>query len=337
VADAKRLLAEFERAGGAPDAIRLERDLILVQQGVVGEADTRLRATVDPNHADARFVLEALARGYMASERWAEAGQACQFWRGIEPDAPWAWLWGGLVAERLSHLELAGELYGRAHELAPDDRDARISVARIALRRRNPSAAAPHFEWAVARDPDDSEALLGLAQSHLDGGRIAQAVPLIERVLSRDPDSAAAAALRGRAALEAGDPPAAEPLLRRALATNSTDSESLHLLVLCLRAQRKDTEADHLGRKLEALDRDLRRLGELERKFNPRLADPGPYHEAGVIALRVGRTRQGVNYLETALRLDPEHRPTHAAVAAYFRAQGRLDLAEIHQARADKP
>lgn len=336
-ADAKRYLAECEQRGGSADAIRLERDLMLVQQGVIGDTDMRLRATVGPDDPDVALVLEALARGYILAERWADARQACEFWRAVEPEAPWAWLWGGWVCERMVQVDQAAEFYQRALELAPDDRDAHVAVARVQLRQRNPSGAAPHYERVLARDPDDAEALLGLAQCRIESGRAADAVPLIERALKRDPASNLAMALRGRAAMEVGDSAGAERWLRSAVQAEPGDAEALHVLILALRAQRKDEEAAQLARRLDDLQRDLRRLTDLMRMIGPQLADAGPCCEAGVIALRVGRTKQGLNLLEDALRRKGDHRPVHAALADYYRQSGRLDLAEVHQNLADKP
>lgn len=335
-ADAKRYLAEYERLGGTAATIRLERDLLLVQQGVMGEADVRLRATINPDHPDVRFVLEALARGYMLTDRWADARQACELWRAVEPDAPWAWLWGGWVSERMIQVEQADEFYRRALELAPDDRDARVAFARVQLRQRNPAAAAPIYEWVLAHDPNDIEALLGMAQCRIEGGRVAEAVTLIELVLSREPTSNLAKRLRGQAAMESNDPAAAEHWLRLVNDAEPGDAEALHLLVLSLRAQRKDVEAGQFARKLESLQQDLRRLTELIRMIGPQSADAGPSFEAGVIALRIGRTQQGLNLMQDALRRKGDHRPTHAALAAHFRQTGRLDLAEIHQSLAEK-
>ncbi|MBX9628456.1 MAG: hypothetical protein K2X82_31960, partial [Gemmataceae bacterium] len=158
VADAKRLLGEFERRGGDAGAVRLERDLLLVQQGVLGEADVRLRMAVGPGHPDVGLVLEALARGYVLAERWADARQACELWRAVEPDAPGGWLFGGWVAERMAQAEQAAEFYARAVDLAPADRDARVAFARVLVRQRNPGAAAAHYESVLADAPDDAEA-----------------------------------------------------------------------------------------------------------------------------------------------------------------------------------
>src|SRR5262245_6155353 len=336
-ADARRYLAAYEQRGGAADLIRLERDLLLVQQGVIGEADARLRETVTPDHPDVRLVLEALARGYILAERWADARQACELWRAVEPDAPLAWLWGGWVCERMVQVEQAAEFYGHACELTSDDRDVRVAVARVQLRQRDPSAAGPNFEWVLAREPDDAEALLGLAQCRIETGRATDSVPLIDRVLSRDPTSNLAMSLRGRAAMESSEPAGAERWLRPVVQAVPGDAEALHQLVLSLRAQHKDEEAAQLARRLDDLQKDLRRLTELMRLIGPQLADSAPCCEAGVIALRIGRTQQGLNLLEDALRRKGDHRPVHTALADHYRRSGRLDLAEVHQSLADKP
>lgn len=333
-ADAKKFRAECERLGGETDATRLERDLLLIQQGQLGEADARLRATVGPDHPDAPLILEALARGYITAERWADARQACELWLALQPDHPWPWLWSGWVAERLGDAK-AADRFQHALELDPDDVPTRLSVARALARQRDPAAAAAHYEWVLARNPNDAEALLGLAQCRLEQGRAGDAVPLVDRVLGTDPASPPALALRGRAAVELGDAAGAERWLRRALLAEPGDAQSLHLLVLSLRAQRADAEADRLARQLESLQNDLRRLTELMRLVGGGRADAAAYAEAGAISLRVGRTEQGVGLLTESLRRPGDHRAAHAALADHYRRAGNAALARYHQNSAE--
>ncbi len=336
-ADAARFLGRCEKWGGAAAAIRLERELVRVQRGEIGEIDVRLRTTVDPDHPDVAFVLEALARGYVTAERWADARQACELWRAIQPDHPWPWLWGGLVAERQAQSEQAAEFFRRAHDLDPEDREPRLALAGVLVRMRNAAEAAPHYEWLLARDPDDAEALLGLARCRIEAGRAAAAVPLIERAERKGPAVSVVGVLRGRVLMEANDAAGAERWLRDAVRADPGDPEALYQLVACLRAQGKGTEAEPLAARLEEVRRDLRRLTELLKLIGPALADAGPCHEAGVIALRLGRARQGVNLLADALRRKGDHRATHAALAAYYRQAGELGPARHHQQLADTP
>lgn len=335
--EAKRYLAEYERLGGRPEVVQLERDLILVQQGIVGEIDYKLRATIGPDHPDVGFVLEALARGYLATERLADARQACELWRAVEPDHPWPWLWGGWVCERMAQYDLAGELYSRACERAPEDRDPHVALGRVLLLQRKPNEAAPHYEWLLARDPADPDGLIGLAHCWIESGRSPAARPLLEQALRREPSPEAAYVLMGRVAYETDDAAGAEPWLRRAVQVEPGNTEALHLLVMCLRAQGKEAEAELLARRLEELKTDLRRLHELLRRIGPGRDGGDLCLEAGRIALRVGRTQQGVRLLQDALRRNGNHRAAHTALAEHYRRIGKHEHALAHQHFAEQP
>jgi tetratricopeptide (TPR) repeat protein len=337
LADAERYLGECEKTGGDATAIRLERDLAAVERGELGEIDAHLRSTIGPDHPDVGFVLEALARGYLAADRLADAREACELWQKVDPTHPWPWLWSGWVCERMTQWDQATDLFRHALELHPDSRDAHVSLARALLRRRHADDAVEHFDWAIARDRSDVAAELGLAECRIEQGRAGEAVPLIEDALHREPSSAAALYLRGKAASALGDAGGAENWLRGSLALHPGHAEALHLLIATLRAQRKDGEADELAPKLEQLRADLQRLSDLLRLIGPKLQEAGPCHEAGVIALRLGRTKEGVNLLKEALRRKGNHQPTHAALAAYYRENGPAHLAELHQGLAGQP
>jgi tetratricopeptide (TPR) repeat protein len=155
-------------------------------------------------------------------------------------------------------------------------------------------------------------------------------------VLKDDPASALGLFLRGKAALQQHDAAAAQHWLERAVGEAPHDAEALHQLILALRAQRKHAEADRLAPRLEAVRKDLNRLHDLVRAIARNPEDVRPRHEAGVIALRLGRSDEGVRWLEGALRARGDHRPTHAALAEYFRLR-RDPRAEYHQQLAQTP
>ena len=335
--DAERFLGECEKTGGSATAIRLERDLATVQRGELGEIDHHLRATIDPDHPDVGFVLESLARGYLAADRLAEAREACELWKKVDAAHPWPWLWQGWISEHLTQWDQATECYRRALALAPDSRDTRVALGRALVRRRQAAEAAEHLEWVLARIPEDSGAQLALAECRIEQGRSREAVLLSDRVLEREPGSPAALFMRGKAASVLGDDAAAEAYLHRALAAKPGNSEALYLFILSLRAQQKGAEAEQLAPRLESLHKDLQRLTELLSAIGPRHDDAAAFHEAGVIALRVGRTKEGVNLLRDALRRKGNHQATHAALAEYYRENGPSHLAEQHQRLARLP
>lgn len=60
-------------------------------------------------------------------------------------------------------------------------------------------------------------------------------------------------------------------------------------------------------------------------------------YEAGMIFLRNGFTQDGLRWLYTALDADPNHRPTHQALADYFERTGEEAQARHHRRFLDKP
>ena len=334
--DAEQFLKRCQQLGGVTDATRLEWDLLRVQQGELADVHTRLRMTITPDHPDAPFVLEALARGYLKCDRLRDVVEACDLWISRQPDHPWPWLWRGGVFERLDNYHQALADYRRALENAPEDRDVRLALGALFLRARQPVAAVEHFQYLLNRSPEDHEALLGLAACRIEQGQSEDAVPLLERVLANDPTLTRGLFLRGKAALELGDATGAEHWLTRAVRQAPDDPEELHQLILALRSQGKDAEADRLAPRLEALRQDLARLNELIRAVARHPDDAQPRYEAGVVALRLGRTDEGVRWLESALRARGDHRPIHAALAEHFRRQGD-SRAELHHRLAETP
>src|SRR5262249_6071479 len=155
----------------------------------------------------------------------------------------------------------------------------------------------------------------------IEQGRPDDALPLVERVLATAPPPARALFLRGKAALDRRDAAGAVSWLTRAVEAAPDDPAALHLPTLALRADGRHEEADRLTPRLEALRRDVARLNELVREAARAPEDARPRHEAGVLALRIGRTDEGVRWLRAALRARGDHRATHAALAEHY---GRL-------------
>jgi tetratricopeptide (TPR) repeat protein len=336
-AEAERYLERSQQLGGVTDSTRLEWDLLRVAQGDVGGIDLRLRASITPDHPDALLVLEALARGYFRAERLADAREACTLWLTREPDHPWPWLWRGQLAERLNYLEMALEDYHRAVQNDPEDREARLALGGLLLRKKQADDATEHFESILARTPDDVTAQIGLAACRIGLGHAPEAVPLLDHALEQNPKSEQALLLRGKAALEQDQPEKAERWLRQAVGLAPYDSEAVYQLAQALRALNKDEEAARLNKRVEQLRKDNARLEELERMIVRQPDDPRARHEAGVLSLRMGRTEEGVRLLHSLLRLKGDHRDTHAVLADYYRQKDDVQRAEYHRSLAEDP
>ena len=61
--------------------------------------------------------------------------------------------------------------------------------------------------------------------------------------------------------------------------------------------------------------------------------DPAPASEIGALLLQIHQERQGLYWMDQALVRDPDHQPTHKALAEYFEKKGDAERAALHRRR----
>jgi predicted Zn-dependent protease len=243
-------------------------------------------------------------------------------------------VWRAEAQERLLHIEEALAAYRRAVELSPDQDDARLHFAELLLRARRPQEAARHLEVLRQRQPDNTTVLLGLARCRWLQGQAEEARALLDGALAEDPDNAGLLAERGRFDLESGRVREAEPRLRKAVALAPYDRETVYSLSQCLQHCGKAAEAKACVKKMEEIDAQLARLDVVLGKIRAAPNDAGLRHEAGMIFLQSGQAKEGLRWLESALRIDPLYPPTHRALADYFDKVGAPAQASLHRSMA---
>ena len=330
-ADAGRYLERCQQLTGVTDATRLEWDLLRVQQGDTSGIDSRLRATTGPDHPDALFVLEALARGYIRLERPSDALEACDLWQARDPGQPWPYVLRGHIFERLSLLDRAEAEYRTAVMAAPELADARVALGELLLRQRQPAAAAEQFDVVLTRDSNHLDAVLGLATCRIEEGRPGEAAMLLDRVLDHDPALARALFLRGKTAMQLEAPAQAVGWFREAVRVAPSDPEAVYQLAQAYRAVGAEAEATAATRRADQLHADVKKLDDLIRQIARAPDDAHARHEAGVLALRLGRIADGLRWLNGLLVLKGDHRATHAVLADHYRQTGDRERAEHHQ------
>jgi Flp pilus assembly protein TadD len=274
---------------------------------------------VEQGHPDTPLLLDALTRGYLRQYRLGEARACLNRWLEGEPDNAQALCLEGLFHLDYSHARTAAEAsYRRALERDPEHEEARLGLAVALIEGRKYAEAAEHFEHLRRCQPDNLSVQVGLAECRSALGETDEAARLVEGVLERQPELAPALALRGRLALEGGDPAGAEPWLRRALAREPSNHRALYALVQCLRQNGKEAEAKRRQRQLEQMEEDLDRFNEIVTKeMLKRPRDPELHTTLGRLLLRGGHREEGLHWLHSALRLDPQYAPARRALAEY--------------------
>jgi tetratricopeptide (TPR) repeat protein len=316
--EAEHLLKKYQQIRGLDEAGSFEQLLLYAERRVDQAADICWRH-VEQCHPDTPLLLEALTVGYLRQYRLKEAGMCLNRWRDSEPDNAQMHCLEGLFFLEYVHSRTRAEpSYRRAVELDPEHEVARMGLAIILVDTKEFSEAAEHLEYLLQRQPDNLGAQVGLAECRAGQGEEAEAVRMLEAVLARDPQSAPALSLLGRLALEDGNYEVAESRLREAVALNPTDLLALHNLFLCLQKGGKNEEAQALKHRQEQLEEDLKRFDEIISKdLARRPNDPALHCALGQLLLRGGYRQEGLRWLMSALRLDPQYAPAREALAEY--------------------
>jgi tetratricopeptide (TPR) repeat protein len=328
-ADAERLLTVFEQTFGETDASRREWRLLGVQQGDMLDDERGLQALVERNDPESSLILEALAKGYMNSLRWSQMIGCLDRWLEREPGNAAALVLRGQGRIGLRQLERAAEDYQRAVELAPEYDAARLGLAEIQYRIGHPREAITHYEILRRRQPTHPESALGLARSLFDAAEPDQARQVLDELLTAHPEHGAALVERGNLALRRGQPAEAETFLARAVATAPWDRQAHQYRLLALEALGRGDEARKCQERIGELEARDAEMGRLATRFEHAPDDPDVRCHLGQWFLDNGQKEIGVRWLFAALRSNPRHGPTRAALADYFERSGQPRRAAV--------
>jgi tetratricopeptide (TPR) repeat protein len=328
-------LQEYQRLGGVPEILRLERYLLAAQQGDLSSVAGGLHFLVEQKHPDSLMILEALVKGYLLTYRLPEAADGLNRWLERREDFQ-ALLWRGWVRERLADPAHALLDYRRAVELNPDSPEARLRLAELLMDLSQPREAIDHWIDLHRQRPEDPALLLGLAQCRRELGQTDDARALLDDLLARHPRHVAALTERGRLALDEQRAEEAESWLRKAMELAPFDKEALYVFSQCLKKCGRTEEHNACMARLEQIRADFRHLAEVLLQVQKDPRDPAPRCEAGTIYLRNGYDQEGLRWLTSALREAPQHRPTHQALADHFQRRGDREREAFHRRMAAK-
>jgi tetratricopeptide (TPR) repeat protein len=266
----ERHIDMYLKAGGDSEQGGLERGLQLVQAGDVSIAGGLYAfCTKHPEKPEVPFILEALAQGFLASSRPAEAVLCLDKWleSPLSPaDRAQGLVWRGQALDRLDQTREAIEDYRQAIELAPGNRDARLQLATI-LSDSEPLPALEMFAQLDRETPGLPEVRLGMARCRRQLGEMDEAAALLSPLLVERRDNVAVVIEAAKLALDRGRPAEAEPLLRHAIELAATNRVAVAQLARCLKDLGKDAEADHMQAKLKQMNEDHERwLAEVKKK-----------------------------------------------------------------------
>jgi tetratricopeptide (TPR) repeat protein len=335
--EADALLDRYSELYGDNDSLALERLLLRATRGEIAVTGALLQYRIDQQDANSPLAREALIAGLLYRFQLDDAQRQIEQWVEREPGSAVALLARGKFNEERGHSSEAALSYRRLLEFDPHHHEARMRLCAILLQLSQGEEALAHAQYLYKHLPHHAGVLVQLAQALDLQGRGDEARSTLDECLRRFPDHPAALAERGRIANRDGDSRRAEELLRLATRLDPGDARARYQLYLALNQNDKKDEAQKELAAQKAIVADVERIEELlfgRLKQSPN--DPAAYHEVAMIALRSGRAKEALRWLQNALQVDPNYVPAHRTLAAYYHETGNPILSARHRAIAQQ-
>jgi predicted Zn-dependent protease len=325
------------RRNDDPDLER-ERVLLRLERGEIDSVSKYCQTLVERDDPATPLILEALAKGCLRMYRPQQAEAFLKEWLKRQPDNPQALLIQGQIFELANRQHDAIASYRNALRIDPELEEARLRLCNALMNLGLAGEAEPHLKYLHQRFPDNMMVQVLLARAYDRGGEPEAAEKLIDDALARQPHFPPALAERGKLSLRANRGEEAEKALREAVALEPGDYQSRYQLILCLEKLGKSDEAQKEQTRLQQIEDDLKRIQEIstvQMQQNPH--DPQLHYEAGMISLRAGSIGEALRWFQSALREDPNHAPTHKALAEHYERMGDRGRAREHRQKAGLP
>jgi predicted Zn-dependent protease len=323
--------------GTASDESNLEDNLLSAAAGNLEEVERYLEAWVDQHPADGPLVWEALAAGYLRMYRIRDALAVLDRWLADQPDNVQAQALKGDVWRQVRSLRRAVPCYRRAVQLDPERVGARRWLVFCLMEIGQFQEAVSHLDALRRVNPDDPDLLVRLGRCQSKLGQTEAGRQVLGEVLQKHPGHGLALRSLGQLALMEKKPAEAEDWLRQAVRALPYDYASHYALLQALRQQGKRKAARAQSRITEKFKKRQERIGEIQtHDMSMRPHDPALHCELGKLLLSVGHPEVGRQWLYSALRLDADYAPAHAALARYFAGHGDAERAAFHREQANK-
>jgi len=328
----KHLNKALKLGKGSNQKIQVEFLLMRVQRGEEDEVQRELIHYVENGYPEAPVILETLAIAYMRNLRGGVAYTCLSRWIQLAPSDYRPYDMRGWVQDKLADWENAIEDYSKALELNPDLPNTRLRVAELRLEHNKVKEAEAHLELLAKQFPERADVKARLGQCRFIQDKREEARSLLEEAERDMPDDAPVLIDLAQLDMQEGHWDKAESRLRHALSLDSTNAEARYNLAACLEHSGRAAEAEaarEQWRKDTAL---LQRVSKtIQSEAERPTRDPDRLSEVGAAMLGAKNIQVGLWWLHRALKFDPNHQPTHQALADYYERIGDKDKAALHR------
>ena len=332
-------LKRAQELGFAVDRLQRENWLALAQSGQLRKAEPHLAALLTEPRGDESEICEAFVVGFFRNHRISDALQLLESWIADHPEDPHPRYLRGKIWTEGQKFEQARQDFLRAWELDPTYFAAAYELAEILFAQNRHREAFSYYELCAVGCETKIEAQIGQAKCWKVLDQSGRARNILQDVLAQNPSLTEALFELGQLDLEVSRFAEAVRWLRQAHRQRPHDLAYRYALATALRGAGELKQAQTQFRHLNLAQEALARAQGLTDHVAAKPDDVKSRHEIGQIYLEYGSAEKGVVWLLSVLDYDPQHTPTHEALAAHFESRAHespefAKLAQEHRTQA---
>jgi tetratricopeptide (TPR) repeat protein len=331
---AQQYLMLAESLGWPREQILLEQRLLQAETGDIWSVEDALLEQLNRLPPEERVILEGLVKGYLNSARFADAADIATTWSRRYPGDWEAYLFRGRAYQGQGRWSEAVSDYQEALRIQPDSIAARLWYADTLLASHDYRNALDNYQTYRQAVPDDWETLFAIAECQFSLGQ-PEARATLEKLLREHPQDQGGLLLAARVDLTEDAPDKALVRLQQALPLGPQDPEILQTMIRALRKLNRHKEADKLEKQNARILEKAEQLTELNDKIQSEASDVSLRYRAGMLGLELGQEKKALEWFQTVFYIDPNHRPSHLALADYWAKHGRPQQADYHRRRSE--
>jgi tetratricopeptide (TPR) repeat protein len=331
-----------------------EQLLVLAQAGGLENPEASLAEVISGDIVAGREIFEAFTNGAIANYQIEEATYLLDNWDRDYPHDPLPCLLRGRIAEHRNAWDESVQQYEAALKRNSGYGPAAYNLARVRLGQTKLAEARAAYEQSAGLLELPHPAWVGLAHCLRLTGDLDGAGRWLDKALAADVDTRVLAyrlvgdtadSARASASMERAELSLARkqpiPALRdfeAALVEQPMNSAIRFHYAAALRQAGKTAEAEREYERVKAARSALAGLTRTLERVRERPDDPAPRTELGLLFLQYIAPQQGVVWLQSALRVDPDYQPAHAALASHYAltAGSSPDAERLQRYHADR-
>lgn len=327
-------LRQSQELGMSPERIAREQLLLQAQSGNMEQVEPHLPRLLRRDATDLNEVCAAIVAGYVHNYEFGPAFRYLEAWEKDFPSDPEPHIMRARIRQSWHNVREAERELRQAMELRPTWRGLPQMLAQVLTEQNRMEEAAELLAEVAHRNPADNRLQLAWADCLIRTGRVAEAQTLLDRLASVVPASADLLFGLGRIDLWEGQ---TERGLERLTQARELDPQRNDVRYAYAQALAQAGRLEESRTERESVERSTRAQARIFELSEQLVKSPQDLE----IRLEIGRTllaegdAEGVAWLETILRFEPNHLPAHEALADYFSANGDSERAQRHRQQVD--